>query len=319
MAAQVPPAGGAQHLLAAIGDPLHRHLEVERREGDDAVLGVEARLHAEAAADVVDQDVDPPAVDPEHVLGQGVAHAGGHLAADAHRQPLRTGVVAGGDAARLDRRRRQALVGEREARAVGGATEGLVGGLRIAMAHLRGHVVGRLVAQGGRAGGRGRGLVDDGGQVLVVDEDRLASVERDAAIVRHDRRDRFADIAYPFHGERMARRAGGGRTVGPLEVGRHRRQGPDARREQRFARQDGMDPGDGLRLGDVDREDPGMRMRRAQEAQDLVSLVGDIVRVAAAPGEQRVVLDTAYRVAAAEALGDGVCTHVWIPWATENL
>src|SRR5690606_26582856 len=80
-----------------------------------------------------------------------------------------------------------------------------------------------------------------------------------------------------------------------------------------------MDAGHRGRSGGVDRQDPSVRAGRAQEAHDLVALVGDVIRVAAAAGEQDVVLDAAHRAAAAEALCDVFGTHAWIPWRTASM
>ena len=58
MAGDVAAVRCREELLAAVGLPVHRPAERARGVGDDDVFRVDAGLHAEAAADVADEDVD---------------------------------------------------------------------------------------------------------------------------------------------------------------------------------------------------------------------------------------------------------------------
>src|SRR5205807_10044008 len=107
---------------AALAAPFHRPSELLRRIADQRVLGRKAGLHAEAAADVTDDD--PELVRPlaKH-SAQQLARAGRGLVL---RVECRAAVGEDADrAARLERRRDQALVvhfeiGRASCRAAGG-------------------------------------------------------------------------------------------------------------------------------------------------------------------------------------------------------
>ena len=57
-ALDIAALGRGEEFLDAFGGPSHRALQGARGEGDDDVLGIKPRLHAEPAADVVDDDAD---------------------------------------------------------------------------------------------------------------------------------------------------------------------------------------------------------------------------------------------------------------------
>ena len=206
VAADVAPGRARQELLAAIGLPVHRPAERARRMGDDDVFRVHAGLHAEAAADVADEDVNLLLLDVRQCAGETCRDRGRHLVADSNRQPPRCRVERGDGAARLHRHRRNALVDEVELDADGGARERGRRLLGIAVAHLGGDVVGSVGRERGRAG-RGRGGdVGDGGQLLVLDDHAVDRIARGLARFGDDGDDRLADVARHFVSERAARR-----------------------------------------------------------------------------------------------------------------
>ena len=73
-----------QKFLDPLGAPLDRPLEFARAPRDHGVLGIQAGLHAEAAANVADHDAHFFQRDPQHFAGERVAKAGRHLAAGDH-------------------------------------------------------------------------------------------------------------------------------------------------------------------------------------------------------------------------------------------
>ena len=138
---------------------------------------------------------------------------------------------------------------------------------------------------------------DDRRQRVVVDEDRVARLFGDRRGLGDDRGDRFADEARAFDGERVSRRRRGRRAVRALE--RRTREGRDAGGDEVLADEHGDDarhaPG---RFG-VDRDDARVRVRRAQQAQMRLAGRVAVVGEGAAPGDQRVVLQASYGLAAA--------------------
>ena len=76
-------------------------------------------------------------------VAQRVARARGHLARQPQRQPVGRGVVGRERAARLHRRRREALIDEVERDDMRGLGEGGVSRRGVAVPHLRGDVAGR--------------------------------------------------------------------------------------------------------------------------------------------------------------------------------
>ena len=112
MALGVAPGGAAEEFLAALGDPLDGALECPGTPGGDRVLRMHAALHSEASAHVAHRHTYLFARDAEYVFAQRIAHAAGHLAAHAQRQPPVARVDKGEDGSRLQRDGRQALVGD---------------------------------------------------------------------------------------------------------------------------------------------------------------------------------------------------------------
>ena len=183
-----------------------------------------------------------------------------------------------------------------------GAREGGVGGGGVAVPGLGHPVVAGRVPDPRRAVGERIGDRHDRGQVLVVDDDRIAGVARGVARLGDDGDDRLAGEAHGVGGERLQRchrrrlavgareRAGRGHRLhaGGDEVGAGV-DGDDARHR---------DGGAG-----VDRADAGVRVRRAQHHEVQVAGERHVVDVPAGAGDERGVLDAAHRVAAAVAAG----------------
>ena len=266
---------------------------------DDDVLRVHAGLHAEAAADVADEDVDLLLLDVRQRPGETGGDCRRHLVADPHREAPARRIERRDRAARLHGDRRDPLVHQVELDSNGRARERGFGLLHAAVPHLGGDVIGRVGGER-RCVGRGRGgNVGDGGQLLVVDNDAVDRIARGLARFGDHRYDRLADEAHHLVGERAARRHGRA-TVGTAEVGRRRHRLDGGGREL-GAGVDGENARHGASGVGVDRDDARVRMRRTLEGDDRLARLGDVVDEAAAPGEERGVLDAMDGTAAAEA------------------
>ncbi len=194
-----------------------------RAPGQHDIFRIEARLHAEAAADVADQHAHLVRRNAQHACAELVAQSGRRLATDAQRDPLGRRVVAREDRARLDRARRDALVDEVERDDV--RRPGERRGCRPPASPCRASHAMLPVAAGQTSGApaRHRGVgVGHRRQRIVADVDRLDRVARLLRALRDHRGHRFADEAHGSDGQRVSRRRRRRRAVGALEVGRQR-------------------------------------------------------------------------------------------------
>ena len=253
----VAPVGGGEELLAALAAPAHRPAGVARGPGDDHVLGVEAGLHAEAAADVAHAHAHRLGRQAQRA-GNGAAHRRGHLRAGVHVQSL--AVPGSAHGARLQRQRGQPLVGDVERHHVRRLREGRLRRRRVAVARLAGDVVGRGGAHRRRAAGQRGGQRGHGGQLLVVHHHRLGGVARLLQAVGHHGGHGLAHVAHHLVRQRPPHRGGAGAAVGAPE-GSADRQRRHAGGHQLGAGDDGSHTGQGARGITVDRADGGMRMR----------------------------------------------------------
>ncbi len=216
MALDIAPVRRCQKLLDPLRRPFHRTLQQPRGIADDEILGIEAGLHAEAAADIADDDAHLLGRQAEQIA-QRVARAGGHLAREAQRQPVARGIVIAERAARLHRRRRQALVDEVERDDMRRLGEGGIRRRLVAVLHLRRDVAGGVGPdERGARGGRRRQL-GHRGQLLVRYLDRLERILRLGARLGDERGDAFADEAHDALRQRRPQRRRAGRAVGARE------------------------------------------------------------------------------------------------------
>ncbi len=302
------PWVAARNLLHPLRRPLDRPLQMPRAPGGEHVLGVERGLHAEAAADVADQDADLLGRDAQDILGELVAQARRRLATDPQRDASGRRVETRQRGARLDRTGRQALVDEFEFDHVRRLRKGGVALHGIAVARLAGEVAGRGRPDQRSPVGKRIGDGRDRGQRGVADVDRLGGVARLLAGFGHHRSHGLADVAHDVDRQCMLRRRLGPAAAGALEVPRLR-QRLDPGGHQFRAGDDGQHAGQRARRGCVERLDARVRMRRAQENQVRLSGQREVLGELAAAGQQAVVFDAADGLAAAEAGDVGGVSH----------
>ena len=207
--------GGLVVLAARLG-PLDRAAELLGDDEGEHLLGVDVELEAEAAADVGRDDADlvlADAGDQREHDAQDVRDLGGGV----------DGVLVGrgdgrdDDGARLHRRAHEALLLEA---ALDDDGVGVRGERLVVVLAARRTARRRRCWCPCRLWTSGRALldrllhVDDGGQLLVLDDDRLERVGRGVAVAGDDDRDAVADVADLVGGERV--------VVGVDHVGRDR-------------------------------------------------------------------------------------------------
>ena len=267
------------HRLPAALDVAHRLAQPQRRRGDRGLLGIGGDARAEAAADVGHRHVDGVLLEAERA-GEDVARGVGRLQRrpDAHAAGLRIG--HGHGRRRLHRHGRQALVDEAAAHDDVGALErALVG-----VAALEGEVR-ALVGEQLRRAVLERALgVDDDVERLDVDLDELGGVDRGAAALGHDDRDRLALEAHEVARQRRAQHV----------VGRHRprREGPEV---EVGAGEHAHDAGGRRRGLGVDAQDAPVGDLGAHEVRVERARGVDVVGVGARSLDERRVLAAAHR------------------------
>ena len=184
---------GRGKTLAPVLDPFDRAAEQARGGRHGELLRIERVLGAKAAADM--------GRDHAHlVLGQAKRidqHALGlvrHLGGVPDREQVLDRVVAREHAARFDRMAAALVDAETLGQAVRGVGER---GLHIAVLH---HPMGDQIVRAidpcfGRATLKPRAWIEHGRQRLVVELDQTGSVLGNGAVLRHDERNRLADVA----------------------------------------------------------------------------------------------------------------------------
>ncbi len=182
---------------------------------------------------------------------------------------------------------------------------------RIAIAHRRHDVVGRLRPHHRRARfGRGNGI-DHRRQYLVFDCDGLGRALRREARFRHHGRHRFAGKAHDLVGQQPPRRHRHRLAVGTRE-NQQRRQGADVVGNQIRAGVNRLDIGHASCGLGVDGHDPGMGMRRTQHMQPQRALFRLVVDELPLPGEKPLVLKALDGLARTETHITGKNVHGWV-------
>ena len=284
-----------QHGFAAGRDPFHRAAKLARRPDHEAVLGEEAALQAEAAADVGRHHADAVLRDVEDVRDLHARAVRVLVGAVERGLVGREGVVADADA-RLHRDGRQAVVLDPELDDVLGAGEGRVGRLLVAEHQAEGVVAGRIVVPHlGRVGLGGVLDIDHSRQRLVVDLDQFRGVAGLRQRLGDDEGDAVADVADAVVDDE---RLEGAVALGRAEILRHQMRGEcaDLLGDHVGAGQHQQHAGRGLGLGDVDLLDLGVGVRRQHVAGVQHAGQHDVVDIAALPCQEALVLDPAHRL-----------------------
>ena len=238
---QVAAMSAADEFIGAIATPAYLAAEFHRGVGDDAVFRIEVGLLPKAAADIADQHANAFLRPLQHGIRQNIAGRARRLRLHMQDQPSGFFLDFGDGAARLHRRGDQPLADQIERDHMRGFGESGFNRRRIAIAHRRDDIVGRIRPDNRRAGFDCGNGIDDGRQHLIFDNDRFRRGLRRDARCRHDGSDRFAGEAHDLmreqaarrHRHRLSRRAAGKPPA--LEACRYRRRS-DRRRCRRLQR-----------------------------------------------------------------------------------
>ncbi len=294
--------------LRAIGLPAYRPLELLGRPHHEHLLGIDERLHAEAAADVRRRDDAQFFLrDLQHHLGERIAHEMRALRAGVEHGPSGGRVPIADRVARLHRVRHDAIVDHLQRGDMRRLGEGRIGRgeIRGVVVPVENQVAGNSVEQLRRAFLQRGARVGHGGQGFVVDLDRLRGVLRLCQRLGDHEHDRLAEVAHFADRQRGARRIVARRAVLVVErgmagniaepVGLHVLAGQHQQYAGHLAR--------GRR---VDAADVGVRDARAHHIglRRLVEM--DVVGIAARAGNQGLVFETPNGLANAEFHGDSV-------------
>ena len=155
---------------------------------------------------------------------------------------------------------------------------------------MKASLPGIVVPHGGSAGSRRRLGRDDGRQRLVSTWDQFGGVFRLVQGLGDDEDDRMADIADPILCQQRLRADEGRRTI-LLRRGDQRPQRAEAATLEFGAGQQRQHTRRGARPARVDRHDPGMGMRRAQDVaaprgSSIGADRGCVLDIASASGQQ---------------------------------
>ncbi|MEY9783524.1 hypothetical protein ABIA23_004991 [Sinorhizobium fredii] len=152
-------------------------------------------------------------------------------------------------------------------------------------------VVGKVVPDERRVGGNGFQRIDHHRPLLDLDQHGFGGVKRGRFRLRDDHGDRVADIAHVIDRQRIEERNAHLATI--------RTRVPAARLYRREAGgleirtgDDGEDLRHSGRRVAIDDDDPARSHLRADEDRHGLALGGEVVHIAAAAGDQRVILET---------------------------
>ena len=239
---QVAAVSAADELIGAVAAPAYLAAEFYRGVSDDAVFRIEAGLLAKAATDIADQHTNAFLRPLEDSIRQNIAGRARRLRLHMQDQPSGFFVDLGDGAARLHRGGNQPLADQIERDHMRGFGKSRFDRRRIAIAHRRDDIVGRIGPYNRRAGFDCGNGIDDGRQHFIFDNDRFRRGLRRDARCRHHGGDRFAGEAHDLMREQPARRHRHRLAVGPLE-NRQRRKRADIVGDQIGAGVDGFDAG----------------------------------------------------------------------------
>ncbi len=274
---------GGDQVLAAVLDPFHRPAEPERRGAHQDILGIELAADAEAAADVTLVELHPRRRKPEHA-GDLVAIPMGHLGRAMKLQHLAGAVISSDRSAGLERHAGMAPDAELERNRCMRIAEGRVDIAVFLADHARLGRASRLELAGLLIRPQQRR------QLLDLERDPVGDVLGEIRILGKHRGDRIADIAHASAGQDMLTVAVQSGDPAQAKVDRwdvgHVRRGPDRMHARRGA--------SGRR---IDRDQPGVGVGRAHQAQVQLAEKGDVGGEPGLSEQQRPILEAGDRTA----------------------
>ena len=271
------------HVLAAALGPLDRPSDRAGELADEDVLGVEAGLGAEAAADHRRRDAEAAGFHAE-LGGERVADGDRVLARDPHGE-LAVGAGDRDAAVGLHGNARQTLADRAAFRHVGGTFEGIAVVFSEADPGLEHDVRPVLLEQQRRTLDDGRFGVDERRQRIDVDDHRLGGVDRLRQRLGDDDRHDVADEAHLALGER-----------GTSGDGRHQRERHERCQLERVGRVGGDHAWHRRGRADIDRVERSVGERRPDEVRVREPVDGHVVVVLVGTHQQRRVLPAQNRV-----------------------
>ena len=271
-----------QEVLLTVLNPLHRATQPHGQQRDQEVLGVELTAHAETAAHIRLDEVDPVFGKVQQV-GQDRAVEVRDLCWTPHRQEAAAGLEVGNQPARLQRHAAVALDHEP-------FTQHQVRcgkrGIDVTDRHceLGGHVCPNRLVEQRSAGFQRLPAIHNSGQRLVVHRDELGGVLGCVAATRDNHRDRLSDVAHLVAGQRVLQK--------PLQLLEGRETHRDRLCQRRHIREGhhGGDAGRAARSLGMDACDARMGVRTAHDHGVQHAGEHHIGHVAPATGEQAQIL-----------------------------
>ena len=294
----VAPLVVADEALGAIRLPFHRALELARSPDRERVLGVDERLHAEAAADVGRDGAQLRLRQLQDRVGERVAHEGRALRPGVERRAIGRRIVIADGVARLHRVRHHAIVDQFDGGDPRGAGERRLGRGEIAaiVVPVEHDVARDMVEQLRRAGLHCRTRVDHGRQCIVFDLDRLGGVAGLIELLGHDQRHRLSHVAHFADRQHRPRRVVARRAVAVLQrrdaghvaetFGRDILAGEEEQHARHAAGPRGVHP-----------RNARVRRRRAQHVGMHHSRQDDVVGIAALAGDEPKIFEPPQRLA----------------------
>ena len=292
----VPPMRVGHEMIGAIGDPFDRPLQDFRRFGRQGVFIVDETLRAEAAADIRRDDAQRLGLAFED-RRQHALHVVDALAGDGDRPPARRLVMLRDAAARLHIVGDDAVVLDLALHDARRGRENRIHLRLVADRRVEDDIAGRVSPHERRAVFQRRADVRDRGFRRPVDDDRFRRVPRLSRRVRDDERHRLPDIS---RGSARENRPGRLRPLAAVAIVDGREARHVAEMSHIVAGQDephARHGASGAKIGD---REIRMGVRAPQGDRVEARLGREIVGVAAAPGDETLILDPANRLADAE-------------------
>jgi len=193
---QIAAVSAADELIGAVAAPTYLAAELDRGVCHNAILRIETGLLPKAATDIADQHTNAFLRPLEDSIRQNIAGRARRLRLHMQDQPSGLFLDLGNGAARLHRRGYQPLADQIERYHMRGFGEGGFNRCRIAIAHCRDDIVGRIGPDNRRAGFDCGNRIDDRRQHFIVDDDGFRRGLRCDARCRHHGSDRFASEAH---------------------------------------------------------------------------------------------------------------------------